>query len=687
MKHQCKLSDPGLYALAIADSRPLLTTNARREPVKRVDPTRTTTIQNSFARAINRAFAALMKSLNKVVAENDAFGLKLNEVPKINPELSPGAFAFETDANKLIEFEQWLDEQVEAGILAVDSEGKRLSDDFISRGYAAGAKRAQLEVVKAGMQLTPLDLALGIQTPAERVAALHVRTFSQLKGLTDTTKNSMRRILADGIAQGKGPKEVAREMRKIITVSRNRALTIARTETIRAHHTGNIAEMKRLGVVNIKVMAEWKTAGDDRVCPDCAGLEGRVFTVKRIEGLIPLHPNCRCVAIPLVEGGLPPAGRPDPGFTTTKSDGTPRGKKSGLFEQATGGAKPPGFTFPNQNPVTNEDEVATLLKAIRQNAGDAVADLLELVTGTVGDTLKANRELLTGNEGKAGPRGFIGSTGATGEVGPIGPAGEKGESVRGPRGFIGNTGERGDPGERGRVGPIGMRGRRGKTGTRGDKGKPGRDGKNGDVPDHELKLNKAGDPVAIRFERPGDKWGGWLKLNEENVPFPKTETGVKDLEIKGRRIRFKLPNGDWTRWLSFGGGGGGGGIGEAPIDGQAYSRKDGDWELAATATSPIQDVPLVSIAPGATEIVDAVPESCRAIHYTLSIKNPTTSGQTASELLVSNDGTTPLHSEQYAGIALAYEFCFVIESGELRLKVTNNEAETITVTGKSLKAE
>ena len=51
---------------------------------------------------------------------------------------------------------------------------------------------------------------------------------------------------------------------------------------------------------NVIVKAEWMTAGDDRVCPICASLQGQVFSLDEIEPLIPRHPNCRCIALPLL---------------------------------------------------------------------------------------------------------------------------------------------------------------------------------------------------------------------------------------------------------------------------------------------------------------------------------------------------------------------------------------------------
>jgi len=52
-------------------------------------------------------------------------------------------------------------------------------------------------------------------------------------------------------------------------------------------------------VVPVIMMAEWATAGDDRVCDECASLEGKIFTLEEIESMIPRHPQCRCIALPI----------------------------------------------------------------------------------------------------------------------------------------------------------------------------------------------------------------------------------------------------------------------------------------------------------------------------------------------------------------------------------------------------
>lgn len=75
---------------------------------------------------------------------------------------------------------------------------------------------------------------------------------------------------------------------------------MARTETIRAHHLGMVQEYKNWGVAGVQVQAEWKTAEDDRVCEECAHMEGQIFTLKEVEGMIPKHPGCRCITLPSV---------------------------------------------------------------------------------------------------------------------------------------------------------------------------------------------------------------------------------------------------------------------------------------------------------------------------------------------------------------------------------------------------
>jgi very-short-patch-repair endonuclease len=74
--------------------------------------------------------------------------------------------------------------------------------------------------------------------------------------------------------------------------ARRRAEILARTEIIRAHHYANVNEYKTWGAFGVSVVAEFRTAGDDRVCEECAALEGKIFTLDEILPMIPIHPQC-----------------------------------------------------------------------------------------------------------------------------------------------------------------------------------------------------------------------------------------------------------------------------------------------------------------------------------------------------------------------------------------------------------
>lgn len=45
----------------------------------------------------------------------------------------------------------------------------------------------------------------------------------------------------------------------------------------------------------------WFTTMDERVCPVCGEMHGVEFDIRETEGLLPQHPQCRCVWAPILE--------------------------------------------------------------------------------------------------------------------------------------------------------------------------------------------------------------------------------------------------------------------------------------------------------------------------------------------------------------------------------------------------
>ncbi|MEN3051312.1 MAG: phage minor head protein [Candidatus Methanosuratincola petrocarbonis] len=131
------------------------------------------------------------------------------------------------------------------------------------------------------------------------------RRIRGLIGLTErqalALSNHQRSLIEIGLSSQEIEKRVLRLGRRYL---RRRAETIARTEFSFAYNRGQLSawgDAQRQGLVPPTATREWLTAGDDRVCPLCIGLEGeRVMLDEPFPGGFPMppaHPNCRCTMI------------------------------------------------------------------------------------------------------------------------------------------------------------------------------------------------------------------------------------------------------------------------------------------------------------------------------------------------------------------------------------------------------
>jgi SPP1 gp7 family putative phage head morphogenesis protein len=166
----------------------------------------------------------------------------------------------------------------------------------------------------------------------DRVGVVYSRAYSELKGITSAMDKQISQVLAKGIIDGENPKALARALVKTISgiggdlsmtdslgrfiPARRRAAMLARTEIIRAHHQGQVQEMRNWAVAGVTVKAEWVTAGYN-VCPKCAENNGKQYTLDEIEPLIPFHPNCRCAIIPIDQTGKDEKKKDSPALVST----------------------------------------------------------------------------------------------------------------------------------------------------------------------------------------------------------------------------------------------------------------------------------------------------------------------------------------------------------------------------------
>jgi len=121
--------------------------------------------------------------------------------------------------------------------------------------------------------------------------------------ITDSTRAYLRADVREAIAEGWSNDTLAAKIAQSYGFSRERAMVISRTETIRASNAGSLESYKASGVVGA---VEWLTAEDDKVTPDCV-LNGEAGPVQLGRAFPsgaeapPDHPNCRCTIAPVVD--------------------------------------------------------------------------------------------------------------------------------------------------------------------------------------------------------------------------------------------------------------------------------------------------------------------------------------------------------------------------------------------------
>ena len=145
------------------------------------------------------------------------------------------------------------------------------------------------------------------------------------KEINTETEKQIRATLAQGMRENETIQELtARIMHVFGTASTYRAFMIARTEAAMAENYSDVVAWEQTGVVESK---QWFTAEDEHVCGFCHEMDGVTITLGqsffnkgdvmmfedkngkphemmldfRTIGEPPLHPNCRCVLLPILK--------------------------------------------------------------------------------------------------------------------------------------------------------------------------------------------------------------------------------------------------------------------------------------------------------------------------------------------------------------------------------------------------
>ena len=153
-----------------------------------------------------------------------------------------------------------------------------------------------------------------------------------IQGITKETRKAIAYSIGEGIKEGRGMAQVAKNIRGVVGLNerqaravhtykghldkkrpdlssaqkmkktdaysrklhRQRADLIARTETARAQSEGTLEGYTEAGIERVEFLA---AAG---CCPICDDLNGQRFDIAEASGMIPAHPACRCTWLNVV---------------------------------------------------------------------------------------------------------------------------------------------------------------------------------------------------------------------------------------------------------------------------------------------------------------------------------------------------------------------------------------------------
>lgn len=209
--------------------------------------------------------------------------------------LRGAAFALPTDPYQ--EAVRWAESFAAELVVTITEETRQTIRVLVARAFSEGIPPRQL--ARLILQSTTLGL-----TPRSANAVLNLR-----EAMARATEGQVVRY---GTSTTTAPKGGFDDERIARTTERyaqrllgQRALTIARTETIRAARQGQQAIWGRglvEGWVGRGSLQRWSAAPDERTCPICQALDGQevgmLASFVTINGAVldgpPAHPNCRC---------------------------------------------------------------------------------------------------------------------------------------------------------------------------------------------------------------------------------------------------------------------------------------------------------------------------------------------------------------------------------------------------------
>lgn len=245
---------------------------------------------------IARASSDWRRRLREV---RDAYVDLLNHIPRTEVVTNAKRYAYELFPGLLSSIDQLIDDILLEG----GADHPWLFENYVQTAFERGTARAirnlaaQSAAYKA--ERTTLRDVMRLPQYQRRTLMVRARVFEEMKGLSGRVKADMGRLLADGVARGKNPLAIARNLTEQLNIEDYRAERIARTEVNTALRRSRWDETEDAqATYGLKSKEMHISALSPTTRAEHAARHGKLYTVEESRDWFASNSiNCKCSTV------------------------------------------------------------------------------------------------------------------------------------------------------------------------------------------------------------------------------------------------------------------------------------------------------------------------------------------------------------------------------------------------------
>jgi hypothetical protein len=252
----------------------------------RTDPTNTVSVQRAYARYLRGRIGHLNADVRELLGDEDALGIG---------DGVGGRWDGLSSAETARRFDDWMQRAIQADVL--DPHDSRKVRDWFERVSKQGIRTANGELREFGVDVDPADDVLQQDIVQESIDLQHEDARQRVASWMDDYRTDARSLVTAAVGGEVAKSTLISDISERAQVYKSQTTATASGRVVNQYNTTKLTAYDRVDAdVELDVEAEYRTAGDDKVCSQCQSLAG-TYTLEEAQQLtIPddTHNNCRC---------------------------------------------------------------------------------------------------------------------------------------------------------------------------------------------------------------------------------------------------------------------------------------------------------------------------------------------------------------------------------------------------------